>query len=93
MSRNVQRITNGVLKYAFSEGTFDPTLKLYYFNVKVEFLDFIMKNYDEKAGLKLLDEVYVAPANPDGNFQRVILNGSEAVSNPVIFNIGYVKYY
>ncbi len=83
----------GKLQYAFSEGTFDPTLKLYYFNVKVEFLDFIMKNYDEKAGLKLLDEVYVAPANPDGNFQRVILNGSEAVSNPVIFNIGYVKYY
>ncbi len=83
----------GQLQYAFSEGTYDSSLKLYYFNVKVEFLDFIIKNYGENGGLKFLQEAYIAPANPDGNFQRVILNGSEAAVNPVKFNIGYVKYY
>ncbi len=82
----------GQLQFAFSEGTFDPNLKLYYFNLKVEFLDFIMKRKEE-AGIEFLKEVYLAPANPDGNFQRVILHSSESETDPVTFNIGYVKYY
>jgi len=82
----------GQLQYAFSEGTFDSKLKLYYFNIKVQYLDYIMKRKEER-DLELLKDIYIAPANPEGNFQRVILNGSEAAVDPVVFNIGYVKYY
>ncbi len=82
----------GQLQYAFSEGTYDYTLELYYFNIKVEYLDYIMSRKDER-DLELLKEAYIAPAYPDGNFQRVILKGREAEADPVVFNIGYVKYY
>lgn len=78
--------------YKLSEGTFNPKLKLYYFNINVKFLDYLMRRKRE-CGLELLNEAYIAPTNPEGNFQRVILNGSKAQIDPVKFNIGYVKYY
>ncbi len=85
----------GQLQFAFSEGLFNRSLKLYHFSVKIEFLDFIMrkKNLPEEDSFEFLKEIYLAPANPDGNFQRVILLGSESEKDPVNLNIGYVKYY
>ena len=82
----------GKLQYAFSSGVFDPVLKLYYFNIKVDFLEFVIKR-NEEIGVKLLKEIYLAPEHPEGNFQRVILNSSVAPSDSIFFNIGYVKYY
>ncbi|NPA37767.1 MAG: DUF4270 domain-containing protein [Chlorobi bacterium] len=82
----------GQFQYAFSEGLYEPNLKLYYFNIKVDFLEFIIRRKEED-GVELLKDVYVAPDNPEGNFQRVVLFSSEAEKDSILFNIGYVKYY
>ena len=82
----------GKLQYAFSEGKYDRENHVYYFNVKIEFLEYIMKR-NEEDGVKLLNEMYLAPQNPDGNFQRVILYSTKSDKDPIKFNIGYVKYY
>jgi len=83
---------HGQFQYAFSNGTYDRENHLYYFNVKIEFLEYIMEQ-NADTGVKLLNEMYLAPQNPDGNFQRVILYGTNSDTNPIKFNIGYVKYY
>ena len=82
----------GQFQYAFSEGMFDKDNKLYYFNVKVDFLEYVIKRKEE-AGVELLNEAYIAPDHPEGNFQRVILFSSESPKDSMEFNIGYVKYY
>ena len=82
----------GKLQYAFSDGAYDKENHLYYFKIQVEFLEFIIKR-NEEDGLKLLQEMYLAPKYPDGNFQRVILYSTNSEINPIKFNIGYVKYY
>ena len=82
----------GQLQFAFSEGQYNYESHVYYFNVKIEFLEYIMQR-NEDEGVKLLNEMYLAPQNPDGNFQRIILYSTKSNTNPIKFNIGYVKYY
>jgi len=90
--RPVYEDKNGKLQYAFSDGNYNKDNNLYYFSVKVEFMEYILER-NEEADVKLLNEMYLAPQHPDGNFQRVILYGTHSDTDPVQFIIGYVKYY